>query len=110
MPMTNSPNGDAAKRLPRPLRVAIIGSGPAGFYAAGQLLASGGAEFWVDIFDRLTTPWGLVRAGVAPDHPKIKSVSRVFEKTARYPRFRFHGNVEVGTDITHDELRRPITP
>ena len=104
MPMTNSPNGDATKRLPRPLRVAIIGSGPAGFYAAGQLLASGGAEFWVDIFDRLITPWGLVRAGVAPDHPKIKSVSRVFEKTARNPRFRFHGNVEIGTDITHDEL------
>jgi len=86
------------------VRVAIVGSGPAGFYAAGQLLGSGAAEFSVDLYDRLITPWGLVRAGVAPDHPKIKSVSRVYEKTARHPRFRFHGNVEIGTDITHAEL------
>ena len=50
------------------------------------------------------TPWGLVRAGVAPDHPKIKSVTRVYEKTAAQPGFRFHGNVEIGTDVTHDEL------
>ena len=86
------------------MRVAIVGSGPAGFYAAGQLLGSDAAEFSVDVFDRLITPWGLVRAGVAPDHPKIKSVSRVYEKTARHERFRFHGNVDVGTDITHEQL------
>jgi ferredoxin/flavodoxin---NADP+ reductase len=86
------------------VRVAIVGSGPAGFYAAGQLLASEEPEFSVDLYDRLITPWGLVRAGVAPDHPKIKSVSRVYEKTARHARFRFHGNVEIGTDITHAEL------
>jgi ferredoxin/flavodoxin---NADP+ reductase len=87
-----------------PLRVAIVGSGPAGFYAAGQLLSAKSLAVEVDLFDRLATPWGLVRAGVAPDHPKIKSVTRVYEKTARRPGFRFHGNVEVGTDVTHDEL------
>src|SRR5437660_10898988 len=87
-----------------PLRVAIVGSGPAGFYAAGQLLASEDPVITVDLFDRLATPWGLVRAGVAPDHPKIKSVTRVFEKTARKPGFRFHGNVDVGSDVGHEEL------
>ena len=87
-----------------PLRVAIVGSGPAGLYAAGQLLTNDDPVTCVDVFDRLPTPWGLVRAGVAPDHPKIKSVTKVFEKTAQRPGFRFHGNVEVGTDVSHDEL------
>ena len=77
-------------------QLVIIGSGPAGFYAAGQLLSSSEPVVTVDLFDRLATPWGLVRFGVAPDHPKIKSVTRVFEKTASKPGFRFHGNVEVG--------------
>jgi ferredoxin/flavodoxin---NADP+ reductase len=86
-----------------PLRVAIVGSGPAGFYAAGQLLNSE-AVVTVDVFDRLMTPWGLVRFGVAPDHPKIKSVTRVFEKTARMDGFRFHGNVEIGVDVSHEQL------
>jgi ferredoxin--NADP+ reductase len=87
-----------------PLRVAIVGSGPAGFYAAGQLLAIPDTTVQVDVFDRLMTPWGLVRFGVAPDHPKIKSVTRVFERTARLPGFSFHGNVEVGVDVRHEEL------
>ncbi len=87
-----------------PLRVAIIGSGPAGFYAAGHLLNTKGVEVQVDIFDRLPTPWGLVRGGVAPDHPNIKAVSRVYEKTAALPGFRFFGNVDFGADVTHDEL------
>ncbi len=65
------------------LRAAVIGSGPAGFYAAGELLDNG---FAVDLYDRLPTPWGLVRNGVAPDHPNIKAVSRVFEKIAREAR------------------------
>ncbi len=86
-----------------PLRVAVVGSGPAGFYAAGALLAADiPAE--VDMIERLPTPWGLVRLGVAPDHPKIKSVSRAFEKIAAQPGFRFFGNVEVGRDVRHDEL------
>jgi ferredoxin--NADP+ reductase len=88
----------------QPLHVAIVGSGPAGFYAAGQLLSSTDPAVVVDVFDRLPTPWGLVRFGVAPDHPKIKSVTRVFEKTASRPGFCFHGNVEVGTDVSHEQL------
>jgi len=87
-----------------PLRVAIVGSGPAGFYAAGQLLSDKERSVEVDVFDRLATPWGLVRYGVAPDHPKIKSVTRVFEKTAAREGFRFHGNVEVGVDVSHEEV------
>ncbi|MBO0768494.1 MAG: FAD-dependent oxidoreductase [Solirubrobacterales bacterium] len=88
----------------RPLRVAIVGSGPAGFYAAGQLLQNKELTVSVDVFDRLATPWGLVRFGVAPDHPKIKSVTRVFEKAAQKPGFRFHGNVEIGRDLSHQQL------
>ncbi|HWT95121.1 MAG TPA: FAD-dependent oxidoreductase [Solirubrobacteraceae bacterium] len=89
----------------QPLRVAIVGSGPSGFYAAGQLLSQKDLTVEVDLFERLPTPWGLVRGGVAPDHPKIKSVSRVYEKTAKKPGFRFFGNVEVGRDVFADELR-----
>jgi len=85
------------------LRVAVVGSGPAGFYAAGALLAAD-VPVEVDMIERLPTPWGLVRLGVAPDHPKIKSVSRAFERIALQPGFRFLGNVEVGRDIEHDEL------
>src|SRR3990170_3783278 len=85
------------------LRVAVVGSGPAGFYAASALLASD-LEVEVDMLERLPTPWGLVRLGVAPDHPNIKAVSRAFEKTALDPGFRFFGNVEVGRDVLHDEL------
>jgi len=86
-----------------PLRVAVVGSGPAGFYAAAALLAADPpAE--VDLLERLPTPWGLVRLGVAPDHPNIKAVSRAFERTATRPGFRFFGNVEVGRDVTHEEM------
>jgi ferredoxin/flavodoxin---NADP+ reductase len=89
-----------------PLRVAIVGSGPAGFYAAEHLLKDEDRAVEVDMYDRLPTPYGLVRAGVAPDHPKIKSVIRVYEKTAARPGFRFFGNVEVGSDLSVEELRR----
>lgn len=84
--------------------VAIVGSGPSGFYAAGALLAAANADVRVDVYDRLATPWGLVRAGVAPDHPKIKSVSTQFEKIASREGFRFFGNVELGTHVTREEL------
>src|SRR4029077_7264318 len=87
-----------------PIRIAVIGSGPAGFYAAGHLLKESAVEVEVDMLERLPTPWGLVRSGVAPDHPKIKSVSRVYEKTAEHPRFRFFGNVCVGEPVSRDEL------
>src|SRR5881409_4040007 len=87
------------------LRVAVVGSGPAGFYAAGALLdAEVGVE--VDMIERLPTPWGLVRLGVAPDHPKLKTVSRAFERVALKPGFRFFGNVEVGRDLSHGDLTR----
>ena len=90
--------------MSEPLRVAVVGAGPAGFYAAGALLASEDPRVEVDLIDRLPTPWGLVRLGVAPDHPNIKAVSRAFEKIAVHPGFRFLGNVEVGRDVTHAEL------
>ena len=82
-----------------PLRVAIIGAGPSGFYAADQILKDPETHAQVDLFDRLPTPYGLVRGGVAPDHPKIKSVTRVYERTAAKEGFRFFGNVEVGRDL-----------
>jgi ferredoxin--NADP+ reductase len=86
------------------LRVAIVGSGPAGFYAAGHLLSASEPSVEVDMFDRLATPWGLVRAGVAPDHPKVKAITRLYERTASAEGFRFHGNVEIGVDLQHAEL------
>jgi ferredoxin/flavodoxin---NADP+ reductase len=86
------------------LRVAIVGSGPAGFYAADALLKSDDPAVEVDVIDRLPTPWGLVRLGVAPDHENIKAVSRAFEKTAARPGFRFFGNVEVGSTVEHADL------
>jgi ferredoxin/flavodoxin---NADP+ reductase len=87
-----------------PLRVAVVGSGPAGFYTADALLKSEDPAVTVDVLDRLPTPWGLVRLGVAPDHENIKAVSRAFEKIAARPGFRFFGNVEVGATVTHEEL------
>jgi ferredoxin/flavodoxin---NADP+ reductase len=88
-----------------PLRVAVVGSGPAGFYAAGALL-SADVPVQVDMFERLPTPWGLVRLGVAPDHPKLKTVSKAFERIAERPGFRFLGNLEVGRDVAHEDLAR----
>jgi ferredoxin/flavodoxin---NADP+ reductase len=90
----------------RPLRVAIIGAGPSGYYAAGAFLGRDDLHAAIDIFDRLPTPFGLVRYGVAPDHPKIKSVIRVYEKYSLNPQVRFFGNVDFGADLTHDDIRR----
>ena len=89
----------------RPLRVAVVGSGPSGFFAADHLLKSL-VVCEVNLFERLPVPFGLVRGGVAPDHPKIRTVTKVFERTAAHPRFAFFGNVEVGRDLSLDELRR----
>jgi ferredoxin--NADP+ reductase len=88
-----------------PLRVAVVGSGPAGFYTAEKLFKQQDLRVEVDIYDRLPVPFGLVRFGVAPDHEKIKNVTRVYDKTAMNPGFRFFGNVDVGTDVTLDDLR-----
>ncbi len=89
----------------RPLRVAVVGSGPSGFYAA-QALMKAEIEVQVDIIERLPSPYGLVRLGVAPDHQKIKNVIGVFERIAAKPNCRFLGNVTVGRDVTVEELRR----
>jgi ferredoxin--NADP+ reductase len=89
-----------------PLRVAIVGAGPSGFYAAEHILKGDELHAQVDLFDRLPSPFGLVRGGVAPDHPKIKSVIRVYEKTAAREGFRFFGNVKIGHDIEVEELER----
>ncbi len=92
----------------RPYHVAIVGSGPSGYFAAASLLkfadATDDADVRVDMLEMLPTPWGLVRSGVAPDHPKIKSISGQFEKTALDPRFRFFGNIVVGDHVHAAEL------
>ena len=88
------------------LRVAVIGSGPSGFYAAEELLTQKDVQVSVDVFDRLPTPYGLVRGGVAPDHQKIKTVVNFYEKTAARPGFRYFGNVDYGTDVTLDDLKK----
>jgi ferredoxin--NADP+ reductase len=87
-----------------PLRVAVIGSGPSAFYAAEAYLKQSALVVEIDMFERLPTPHGLVRGGVAPDHQKIKSVTKVYDKIASDPRFRFYGNVELGRDIQHADL------
>ena len=89
--------------LERPLCVAIVGSGPSGLYAADAVLKSAGLTARVDVFDRLPTPFGLVRGGVAPDHQKIKAVIAVYEKLLLDPRVRFFGNVKLGRDLTVDD-------
>ena len=87
-------------------RIAIVGAGPAGYFAAQALqnLANEDKTFAIDMIERLPTPWGLVRSGVAPDHPKIKTVSKVFEKVATAENFRLFGNVELGTDVATSDL------
>src|SRR6201996_8539499 len=92
----------------RPYHVAIVGSGPSGFFAAASLLKAADSDdqldVAVDMLEMLPTPWGLVRSGVAPDHPKIKSISKQFEKTAEDDRFRFFGNIGIGEHVTAPEL------
>jgi ferredoxin/flavodoxin---NADP+ reductase len=89
----------------RPLRVAVVGAGPAGFYVAEHVMRRADLVADVDMFDRLPTPYGLVRAGVAPDHQKIKAVTAAFDKVAAHPRFRFFGGVELGKDLGVADLR-----
>ncbi|KQY10137.1 NADP oxidoreductase [Mycobacterium sp. Root135] len=96
----------------RPYHVAIVGSGPSGYFAAASLLKFADStadgddprDVRVDVLEMLPTPWGLVRSGVAPDHPKIKTISAQFEKVASDPRFRFFGNIRVGEDVQTEEL------
>jgi ferredoxin--NADP+ reductase len=90
----------------RPLRIAIIGAGPAGLYAAESLLRKPDVALTIDVFNRFPTPFGLVRDGVAPDHQSIKAVARIFDKVLADPRVRFFGNVTYGVDLHHRELKR----
>lgn len=90
----------------RPLRVAVIGAGPSGIYATEALIKQSEVAVSVDVFDRLPTPYGLVRYGVAPDHQTIKSVTKVMQKVLQDPRVRFLGNVEYGRDLTYADLKR----
>jgi ferredoxin--NADP+ reductase len=88
-------------------KVAIVGAGPAGYFAAQALqnLADENRSFEIDMIERLPTPWGLVRSGVAPDHPKIKTVAKVFEKIAAHEKFRLFANIEIGSEISIAQLQ-----
>jgi NADPH-dependent glutamate synthase beta subunit-like oxidoreductase len=92
----------------RPLRVAVVGAGPAGIYAAEALTRQDDVPVAVDLIDRLPTPFGLVRHGIAPDHPKMRAIRDTLHRTLDHPRVRFVGNVDVGVDVTLDELRRHV--
>src|SRR5437764_15337604 len=92
----------------RPLRVAVIGAGPAGFYTAEALTRQDDVPVAVDLVDRLPTPFGLVRHGIAPDHPKMRAIRETLHRFLDHPMVRFVGNVEIGTDISIDDLRRHV--
>src|SRR5271170_6161756 len=92
--------------IARPLKVAVVGAGPSGLFAAAGLVERLGDRVWVDVIDRLLTPYGLVRYGVAPDHPTIKSVVSALEVVLESGGVRFLGGVEFGGDIVVDDLRR----
>jgi ferredoxin--NADP+ reductase len=96
---------EALGTVERPIRVAIIGAGPSGFYTAEALLKHKERHFLIDMFNRLPTPFGLVREGVAPDHQEIKAVTRVYERVMSDARLRYFGNVTFGVDLLHEELR-----
>ena len=87
-------------------RIAIIGSGPADFFAADHLFKNSEFNIEIDMYDKLPTPFGLVRSGVAPDHQKIKTVTKVYDKIAANPKFRFYGLVEYGKHINLDDLKQ----
>ncbi|WP_448625512.1 FAD-dependent oxidoreductase [Geodermatophilus sp. URMC 64] len=105
--MTNDSAGPAPS-ADRPLRVAVIGAGPAGIYAADALTRQDDVPVAVDLVDRLPTPFGLVRHGIAPDHPKMRAIRETLHRFLDHPRVRFVGNVEIGRDLTLDELRRHV--
>ncbi len=92
----------------RPLRVAVIGAGPAGIYAADALARQTDVPLAIDLVDRLPAPFGLVRYGIAPDHPKMRALRDTLARTLDEPNVRFVGNVEIGTDLSLDELRRHV--
>jgi ferredoxin--NADP+ reductase len=96
---------DDSETTGRPLRIAVVGAGPAGFFTAAALVKNTSIEASVDLFERWPTPYGLVREGVAPDHESIKGVTRIFDRVLQHPRVRFFGNVAFGEDVLRSELK-----
>lgn len=108
MPVVADDESPASPSLNRPLRVAVVGAGPAGIYAADALAKQTDIPLVVDLIDRLPTPFGLVRYGIAPDHPKMRALRDTLARTLDAPSVRFVGNVEIGADLSLDELRRHV--
>ena len=108
MPVVSADGSATPPSADRPLRVAVVGAGPAGIYAADALTRQDAVPVAVDLIDRLPTPFGLVRHGIAPDHPKMRAIRDTLHRTLDHPLVRFVGNVEVGRDITLDELRTHV--
>src|SRR5215207_5347125 len=108
MPDVSADGTPAPPSPDRPLRVAVVGAGPAGIYAAEALTRQSAVPVAVDLIDRLPTPFGLVRHGIAPDHPKMRAIRDTLHRTLEDPLIRFVGNVDVGRDITLDELRTHV--
>jgi NADPH-dependent glutamate synthase beta subunit-like oxidoreductase len=109
VPDDGSPPPPSAEHPPRrPLRVAVVGAGPAGIYAADALTRQDAVPVAVDLLDRLPTPFGLVRHGIAPDHPKMRAIRDTLHRSLEHPLVRFVGNVDVGVDISLAELRQHV--
>src|SRR3954447_25134133 len=108
MPVVSSATEPVPPSPDRPLRVAVIGAGPAGVYAADPPAQQDAVPVAVDLVDRLPTPFGLVRHGIAPDHPKMRAIRDTLHRTLESPAVRFVGNVDVGTDLSLEELRRHV--
>ncbi|MCW2676735.1 MAG: fprA [Modestobacter sp.] len=106
--MPGVPDSELRPTTARPLRVAVIGAGPAGIYAAEALAGQDDVPVAVDLIDRLPTPFGLVRHGIAPDHLKMRALRETLHRTLDDERVRFVGNVEIGSDLTLEELRRHV--
>src|SRR5438105_11591464 len=104
----SGPGSFAPPVAARPLRVAVVGAGPAGIYAAEALSHQDSVPVSVDLLDRLPTPFGLVRHGIAPDHEKMRALRNTLYHALEHPRVRFVGNVDVGVDLSLDELRRHV--
>src|SRR5215218_10866629 len=105
VPADGTPPAPSAER---PLRVAVVGAGPAGIYAADALTRQDAVPIAVDLVDRLPTPFGLVRHGIAPDHPKMRAIRQTLHRTLDSPAVRFVGNVDIGRDLPLEELRRHV--
>src|SRR6476660_3811944 len=105
MPVVSADGSAAPPSADRPLRVAVVGAGPAGIYAADALTRQDDVPVAVDLIDRLPTPFGLVRHGIAPDHPKLRAIRDTLHRTLDEPMVRFVGNVDIGVAMTLEELR-----